>query len=439
MRIVNLVAENFKRLKAVDITPVGNLVEVRGPNGAGKSSVLDAIMCVFGGGDVLPKKPIRRGAETAHVQADCGELLVTRRFTAAGSHVVVEAANGARYRSPQHMLDALVGAIAFDPLEFTRMTPPKRREALRQVAKIDVDIDALDGQNARDYEIRTEVNRDARKLRGQASGIHYPEGLPEAPVDVTALTQELRKAGEDNALLERRKARRLQVSSEVAGNRQTARSKRERVELLRREAADLETEAEGLESTADQLERSLTDAAPLPEPLDTADLVAQLEAARTTNAQLEAKTRRETLEAEAAALEGRSADLTAAMEERTQRKNAAIASAKMPIDGLGWDDDDVLLDGIPFDQASQAEKIRASVAIAMAANPKLRVLCVRDGSLLDKESWRLLGELVDGQDYQCWVEVTDDAAKTGIVIEDGTVTRQPATEPKQASLALAEV
>jgi len=131
--------------------------------------------------------------------------------------------------------------------------------------------------------------------------------------------------------------------------------------------------------------------------------------------------------------------LTAAMEERTQRKNAAIASAKMPIDGLGWDDDDVLLDGIPFDQASQAEKIRASVAIAMAANPKLRVLCVRDGSLLDKESWRLLGELVDGQDYQCWVEVTDDAAKTGIVIEDGTVARQPATEPKQASLALAEV
>jgi len=439
MRIVNLVAENFKRLKAVDITPVGNLVVVTGPNGAGKSSVLDAIMCACAGGDVLPKKPIRRGQETARIQVDLGELLVTRKFTAAGSHVVVEAANGARYRSPQHMLDALVGAIAFDPLEFSRMPPPKRREALRQVAKIEVDIDALDGQNARDYESRTEVRRDARKLRGQASGIQYPEGLPAAPVDVSALTEALAQAGRDNATLERRKARRESMAGEAAGNRQTAKGHRERAEKLRREAAELESKAEDLESTAAEFERAMADAAPLPDPVDTKPLVAAIEAAHATNAHLEAKVRRETLEAEAAALEQRSDELTAAMVERTQRKHAAIASAKMPIDGLGWDDDDVLLDGIPFDQASQAEKIRASVAIAMAANPKLRVLCVRDGSLLDKESWRLLGELVDGQDYQCWVEVTDDAAKTGIVIEDGTVARQPATEPKQASLALAEV
>ena len=442
MKINKLIVENFKRLKAVEIvpTPTG-IVEIRGKNGQGKSSVLDAIQCAFGGGDVLPKQPIRRGAEVGRIECDCGEIIVTRRFTAAGSNLVLEAATGARFRSPQHMLDEVYTAVALDVLEFARMKPAQRMQTLRPVIHYGVDLDMLDGLNARDYEDRTDVNREARKLRGQASGIQYPEGLPSAPVDVSALTARLQQAGEENTLLERRKARRQQVASEVAGNRQTAKSKRDRVEQLRREAAELEVEAEGLETTADELDRSLTDAEPLPEPVATAGLVAELETARTTNAQLEAKARRETLEAEAAALEARSQALTAAMAERSEQKAEAIANAKMPVEGMAVDDGDVTLDGIPFDQASQAEKIRAGAMLAMAANPKLRVLCVRDGSLLDQDSWQVLAELAEQHDFQCWVEVTDDSGKTGIVIEDGTVVSQPDPErqSKQASLALVQV
>jgi hypothetical protein len=152
--------------------------------------------------------------------------------------------------------------------------------------------------------------------------------------------------------------------------------------------------------------------------------VAEIEAARMVNSHIDAKRRRETLEAEAAALEARVAKLTELMEERTEAKRAAIASAEMPVSGLGFGDGEVLLNGLPLDQASQAEKIRISVALAMSMNPKMRVLCVRDGSLLDQESWRLLTDLVEGADYQCWVEVTDNDGNTGIVIEDGAV-RQP--------------
>src|SRR5262249_43349271 len=152
----------------------------------GKSSVLDAIWCAVGGGGAMPARPIRRGAETARIELDLGEIIVTRRFTPSGSSVIVEAASGARYRAPQHMLDELIGAISFDPLAFARMDPRKRLEELRPLVKIDADIDALDGLNARDYERRTEINRDARRLRGQASGILYPADLPARPIDVAA-------------------------------------------------------------------------------------------------------------------------------------------------------------------------------------------------------------------------------------------------------------
>ena len=36
MKIIKLVAENLKRLTAVEITPTGNVVEITGKNSAGK-------------------------------------------------------------------------------------------------------------------------------------------------------------------------------------------------------------------------------------------------------------------------------------------------------------------------------------------------------------------------------------------------------------------
>ena len=49
MKIVSLEAENYKRLKAVEITPDGNMVVIGGRNAQGKSSVLDAIWAALGG------------------------------------------------------------------------------------------------------------------------------------------------------------------------------------------------------------------------------------------------------------------------------------------------------------------------------------------------------------------------------------------------------
>ena len=41
MRILKLTAENVKRLKVVEITPRGDLVQISGRNGQGKTSVLE--------------------------------------------------------------------------------------------------------------------------------------------------------------------------------------------------------------------------------------------------------------------------------------------------------------------------------------------------------------------------------------------------------------
>src|SRR3546814_18927776 len=57
MRIMQLHAENYKRLGVVEITPQGNLITIGGKNGNGKSSVLGAIYVTLKGSAVAPPVP----------------------------------------------------------------------------------------------------------------------------------------------------------------------------------------------------------------------------------------------------------------------------------------------------------------------------------------------------------------------------------------------
>ncbi len=101
-------------------------------------------------------------------------------------------------------------------------------------------------------------------------------------------------------------------------------------------------------------------------------------------------------------------------------KSAAISTAKFPVPGLSFGDDGVLFNGIPFNQASSAEQLRVSFAIAASMKPKLPVILIKDGSLLDDHSMDLLRELAREYDAQCWIERVG-ADDVGIVLEEGEV------------------
>ena len=74
-RILNLHAENIKKIKVTDITtdPNSDTVIISGANGNGKSSVLDCIEMACRGGDSLPDMPIRRGKEKGLIEMNLGE------------------------------------------------------------------------------------------------------------------------------------------------------------------------------------------------------------------------------------------------------------------------------------------------------------------------------------------------------------------------------
>lgn len=430
LKIVSLQAENVKKLVAVRIDPRGNLVQITGRNGAGKTSVLDSIWWALGGLSNVQSAPIRKGAEKARIRLDMGEVVVTRTFGRKeeggfSTSIVVENGEGAQFPSPQRMLDSFLGSLTFDPLAFARMKPKEQFDALKDFVP-GVDFANIDGLNRADFAKRTEVNRLAKSKATEAAAIAIPESVPAIKVDESAITDELAAVGEHNAQLERRKERREQVDAD-------AKAKREQAEARRHEAFKLNEEAERLDEEAATLEKQLATAEPLPETKDAAEVRARLDEAKRTNALVDQAARRTALIAEAEAYEQQAKDITARMAARDEEKRQAIGAAKLPVDGLGFGEDHITLNGVPFDQASDAEQLRASVAIAMAANPRLRVIRVRDGSLLDEEGLRIVEEMAGEREFQVWIERVDSSGKVGFVLEDGHVRATPDAAPEQAA------
>ena len=206
MKIVELRAERFKRLSAVEISPAGDVVIISGKNGAGKSSVLDAIWLALGGApaakDSGTTRPVKDGEADAFVRLDLGEITVTRKWTAdGGSSLTVEGAKGKKFSSPQTLLDSLVGSLSFDPLAFSRMSPKDQRKALTEAVKLDFDPDALDAQRKELYDERTAANRELKTLEARLSSMPVPKaGVRDEEENLSDLLNELKAA---NAEIER--------------------------------------------------------------------------------------------------------------------------------------------------------------------------------------------------------------------------------------------
>jgi hypothetical protein len=83
----------------------------------------------------------------------------------------------------------------------------------------------------------------------------------------------------------------------------------------------------------------------------------------------------------------------------TERQDT-LSKTTMPVPGLSFDDDGILYNGLPLAQCSDVEKLMVSMEISMALNPTLRVLRIKDDSLLDKNNLAILQGMIRERQFQ---------------------------------------
>jgi hypothetical protein len=438
--IRELQVENYKKVRVVEIRPDGRLVEITGRNGQGKTSILDAIWFALKGTKALPDKKtsvVRKGSERTRVKLGTDDFTVIRSLGRDGTAptVQIEMAPGKkRDKTPQDFLDDFLGRLTFDPLEFIAMDSADQVEELKKAASVDIDFEAIAAENDTDFNERRAINREVTSLEARIGTLTVLEGLPKEKLDEATILAKLNDAGEANKRAQQtfqdkqnlgaeaaRMLLKLQANNRFINEQDELIAELEKKVELAKQAKKVAIEdGKTIAKEHRAAEKAFHDA-PAGEPIDVGALTQELQSAQRTNRAIDTRTEYNALRAELDAKKRASANLTRQMEARDEKKRTALAKAKMPVEGLTFDENGVQFKGVPLENMGEGEQLRIAAEIGMAANPRLRVLCIRRGEALDDHGLKLLAELAEQRDFQLWITKVDSSGKVGIVLEDGMV------------------
>ena len=415
MKIIKLTSENIKRLQAVEITPDGSLVVIGGKNAQGKTSVLDSIEYALAGTSSIPSKPIRKGEKKARVVVELDSIIVTRTFGESGSKLVVSDKEGFTKSSPQALLDSLVGKLSFDPLAFISMKPDEQLKITKELAG--VDFSKLDEEVKKIYDDRTETNREIKGLQALVMVAQKYEDVPEEEVSITNLftkQEEIIKYNKEN---ERKRYEMKSVVHEVETSEKNIEVLKEEIRKLRQRWDEAVKENEELKKT---LSLVITEVDTLCDKEDT--ISTQISQAEEINQKIRSNNKRNELLFDLELRQQKVEKITKRLEEIEDEKLNLISSSKLPIIGFTFDSSTLYYNDIPFtDQSSSAEQLRVSVAMGFAMNPKLKILLIRDGSLLDEDNLKMIAEMAEKEGGQLWLERVGEGKECQVIIEDGRV------------------
>lgn len=90
-------------------------------------------------------------------------------------------------------------------------------------------------------------------------------------------------------------------------------------------------------------------------------------------------------------------------------KSKLIAGSQLPVKGFTWSEDMLFFNGLPFEkkQLNTATYQEVGIEMAIAMNPNLRLIMIRDASLFDKPTLNKIAEKIHSKGYRYIAELVD--------------------------------
>jgi chromosome segregation ATPase len=434
MIVKKLELVNFQVIKEFNADFDGNVYFITGDNELGKSTVLKAIGALLTGNrDAVLKNGESKGFAKMIVGDDGEEYEVELKFTKAnprGTLSIKSKTTGMKSDNVS-MLQKIFGYTDFDAVEFSRWseTAEGRRKQIEvvksllpeevrtRIAEIDTTVAGLKTE-------RTGVNRDLKTYKSisDAAG----QGLTTQdlktyakPKDITELMKEqaenaqlIEKAKTVRSALEQRKKQLEEIPERLAAAKATyekaieeAKKAIERTEKLYKEAiAQIESEKADYEARKANAEKWLANYEENnPEKLDTSEQLRKAEEHNKMAAKvadyLSKKKQAGDKKAEAEKMDSEIAELSAEREK-------LISSAKLPISGLSFSDDGLVLNDVPFvaGKVSDSQIMEVAAKLIIASNPTVKVFRIARGESLGQKRLQSILDLAKKEGYQGFIE-----------------------------------
>lgn len=428
MTAIEVRAESFKKLKLFNVHPKREgLALVRGKNGAGKSTALDVVESALRGGSHKVEMPIAVGKHKSETVVDLGELIIEKEYKKdsggqAKATLIVRDKDRNRIRKAQTLLNELVGTFV-DPIAFEGMSPADQVKTVLRVIGLDEELNRLERIEEGALEDRRDAKRDADKSLKAFEAIRNE--MPTLSSEAPPMTLEEAITAHDIAKDLNQEIRDAKMGRDAAETR--GRAIVARIDDLKESIDKIKIQIEGFKSEA-QVERDLYEGfAVRLEELKPADEEKALEDVRVAQQWNKQASNLDMLN-QAEKRMGDDAAQVTVEEERVQKVRNEIANllaaAEFPVEGMSYDNlkKTLLMNGVPYSEASQAERIRVGCAVAMSGDPKIRILFVREGSLLDDDSREIVESMAIERGFQVLFEVVDSNPEgAGIYIENGEV------------------
>jgi len=405
-KVLEVEIKNFKNISDLKFSPGGNNVFLVGKNAVGKTSVIQAVWSALSQ-KAQPTMPLKSGEEKGNVLVVLGNdekrYTIERRYVGDNTYLEITSPDGFS-TTRVSALENLVGNIDFDVFQFVdlaRSVPGRRQQVdiVKQMIDPSIlqDIDSLKSEIAEEKENKSFWTIKKRDLEGRFKEAELTlRGEKPVPVDVKELRSKYEEGQEHNS------------RHEQLIWKQTDLTEQQR---------KLEAQLKEVKEKQMAISNKLT-TIPL---IDITEIGNQIRQADQITAEVETWEAAENIKSQyTEARENiKKQDINVAdLESNIQ---TLIASAKLPVKGLTFNEDGLLYNGLPFDDTALAtsELLGIGLELAMAQNPQAGVLKIARGESIGKELMDSILATVKKRGYQVFIEqVSDEAQELKVIIKE---------------------
>ncbi len=423
MKIVGLQIENFKRIEFVNLELDEHMNIVSGRNGAGKTSLVEALMGAIGGKTEMGKNPQRKikdGADKAVVEVTLsdGKRTLNIKRTITGKDVYLKATSNDGTPVKQSDLDLIFDHTTINLMKLLHMNVKEQVEFMKRVGGINTD------QVEEDYKAkfaeRTVLNRDLKEKKSILASIGDVEEVKR--VDSSEIIVKLNEISEFNSTVDGSILNHSKSEMELDRAIDARARALEGIVALEKEIASLKEQQFLYDKKVDELsaiEKEMKSA--VKQKRDDSELRRDLENVEETNKKASEYERYTEAVESHDAQHNKVNVVNNAMIHLLKQRDNMIANSKLPFKNVSFDKErGVVIENIAFDDMSSAQQIRIMARIYIESNPGLKVIYIKDGSLLDPETLQAISEMSELKDYQFLVEIVNEQDES-IVMRDGGV------------------